>query len=119
MDIKNLKTKHYQLKIDEPGAVVTDLADIEQCIDVIFNIPKGSCPFLLNLGADIIDAIGQPPAIAEKIIKTVLTKELPVQEPRAEITNVKTTANADGKMAVKVDFKSKLTDEERTKTYYV
>lgn len=60
----------------------------------------------------------------ENILETplfgfVLTKELPLQEPRAEFLEIKTNINENGKFKVDVKFKSKLTSEERTKTYYV
>ena len=119
MNIDTLKTKHFQKKLNAIGEVVTDIEDIEQCYDIIFHTQKGACPFLLNLGTDIINAVGQNPAKAEKIIKTILLKELPIQEPRAEVLNIETKYNEDGKIIVKVHFKCKLTNAERTKTYYV
>lgn len=119
MEITKLKTKHWQRKLGTVGEIVTDIDDIAQCIDTILSTPKGSVPFLLNLGTDIINAIGQNPDKANQIITTILTKELPLQEPRAEFLEIKTNINENGKFKVDVKFKSKLTTEERTKTYYV
>ena len=110
MEITNLKTKHWQRKLNTVGEIVTDIEDIEQSIDTIFYTQKGSVPFLLNLGTDIIDAIGQSPEKA---------KQIPLQEPRAEIVEITTDYDDNGKFEVGVKFKSKLTGEERTKTYYV
>jgi len=119
MEITNLKTKHWQRKLNTVGEIVTDIEDIEQSLDTILNTPKGSVPFLLNLGTDIIDAIGQSPEKAKQIITTILAKEIPLQEPRAEIVEITTDYDYNGKFEVGVKFKSKLTSEERTKTYYV
>lgn len=119
INIKKIKSKHFQHKLNTIGEVVTDIEDIEQCYDTIFNVAKGSCPLLLNLGSDIIDAIGQNPKKAERIIKTILLKELPIQEPRAEVLDIQTEFDTNGKMLVRIHFQSKLTNEERTKTYYV
>lgn len=119
MEITKLKTKHWQRKLNSIGEIVTDIDDIAQCYDIIFSTPKGSVPFLLNLGTDIIDAIGQNPEKAKQTITTILIKELPLQEPRAEVSDIKTNFNENGKLEVCVTFKSKLTNEERTKTYYV
>lgn len=118
-NMDKIKTKHWQKKLNSIGEIVTDIADIEQCYDTIFSTVKGSCPLLLNLGSDIINAIGQNPQKAEKIIKTILLKELPLQEPRAEVLDIRTKFNVDGKITVQVHFKCKLTNEERIKTYYV
>lgn len=118
-DIKKLKTKNWQHKIGSIGEIVSDLDDIEQCYQNIINISKGQIPLAPNLGTDILDAIGENPEDAAKITEAILLKELPLQEPRGEIISLSITLKDIEKLCVKIHFKSILTNEERTKEYYV
>ncbi|MBR1754031.1 hypothetical protein IJ732_04265 [bacterium] len=119
MNIKEIKTKYWQKKRGTVGDIVTDLDDIEQCYDTIFNTVKGEIPFKPDIGTNIFEAIGEKPKDAIQIAKTIILKEFPKQEPRAEITSINTSYNENGKIVITVKFQSKLTKEERRKTYYV
>lgn len=119
MDIKDLKTKNWQHKKDTIGEVITDLDDIQQCYENIFALSKGEVPLAPNIGTDIIEAIGENPDNADKIIKTIVYKEFPIQEPRAEVISVKTSCNANGKYKAQIHFRSKITQAERIADFYV
>ena len=112
-------TKNFQHKKGTIGEVVTDLDDIQQCYENIFALAKGDVPLAPNLGTDIILAVGENPDNAMKIIKTICYKELPLQEPRGEIISVKGSYDSNGKLKVKLHFRSKITQAERITEFYV
>ena len=118
-DITLIQTPYWQHKRGSIGDVVTDLDDIEQCYDNIFNIIKGEIPYQPNIGSNIIEAIGQKPKDALQIAQTLILKEFSTQEPRAEVVSISSNYNEDGKIVIYVKFQSKLSLEERSKKYYV
>lgn len=118
-DITKLKTKNWQHKLGTIGGIVSDLDDIDQCYKNIIEIKKGQIPLSPNLGTDIIDAIGENPDNASKITEAILLKELPLQEPRGEIISLSIALKDIEKLCVKIHFKSKLSNQERIKEYYV
>ena len=119
MEITEITTQNWQKKRGTIGEIVTDLDDIEQCFDNIFNISKGEIPLQPNIGTNIIEAIGQKTDNALQIAKTLILKEFETQEPRAEVVSVKTSYDDNGKIEIFVTFQSKLTKEERSKKFYV
>ena len=118
-NINEIETPYWQKKRGTIGEVVTDLDDIEQCYDNIFNISKGEIPFKPNIGSNIIEAIGKKQPDAVQIAETLITEEFTKQEPRAEVVSVSSTTDSNGKIVINVTFQSKLTREERSKKYYV
>jgi len=118
-NINEISTNNWQHKRNTIGEVVTDLDDIEQCYDTIFNVSKGSIPLQPNIGTNIIEAIGQKPANALVIAKTIILKDFTTQEPRGEITSINSSYDENGLIVIDVTFQSKLTKEERNKKYYV
>ena len=119
MEITEITTQNWQKKRGTVGEIVTDLDDIEQCYDNIFNISKGEVPLQPNIGSNILEAIGQKTDNALQIAKTLILKEFTTQEPRGEVVSISTSYNETGKIEIFVIFQSKLTKEERSKKYYV
>lgn len=115
----DLTTRNYQHKRNTIGEIVTDLDDIEQCYETILALSKGEIPLAPNLGTDILNAVGESPDDAIKIIKTIVLKELPLQEPRGEVISVSHTYDTNGKLKIKIHFRSKITQAERTADFYV
>lgn len=118
-DITEIQTQYWQKKRNYIGEVVTDLDDIEQCYDNIFNIVKGEVPFNPNIGTNMIEAIGQKPKDALQIVKTIVLKEFKKQEPRAEVVKISSNYDENGKINIFVTFKSITTQQERSKKYYM
>lgn len=107
-EITNLKTKHYQHKLGALGEVVENLDDIGQCYQTIIETIKGDVALMPNLGTNIIEAIGEDFENADRIAKAIILTELQAQEPRGEVVEVSTSFNADGRLVLKIDYKSKL-----------
>lgn len=112
VDIRELKTKFWQHKAGSFGEVVCDLEDIGQCYKTILGLTKGDVPLQPNLGADIIQAIGENQDDAERIIKAICFNELPVQEPRGDVLDVEVSSDANGHYKVKIKYKSILDDTD-------
>ena len=115
IEIDKIKTKFWQHKAGTVGEVVCDLDDIGQCYETIIGLSKGDVPLQPNLGADIIKAIGENPIDADKIIRALLLTELPIQEPRGKILDIKTSADVKGKIIITLKYKSILATESETK----
>lgn len=118
-NITEIETPYWQKKRGSVGEIVTDLDDIEQCLDNIFNISKGSIPFQPNIGSNIIEAVGRKDKEAFEIAKTLLLEEFSTQEPRAEIISLSSSQDTNGTIILYVTFQSKITKKERSKKYYV
>lgn len=118
-NIYEINTTNWQKKRGACGEVVTDLDDIEQCYDTIINVSKGDIPLQPNIGCNIFEAVGQKTQNALQIVKTIILKEFPIQEPRGEIVEINTSYDENGKIVVDLTFQSKQTKAERIKKYYV
>jgi len=118
-DITALTTKNWQHARGEIGGVVTGIEDIKQCIYTICTVNKGDVPFMPELGTEIIDAIGENSGSAIDIIRAVWLKEIPLQEPRCEITDVTGTFDDNGRIKMTIYFKEKLTGLTDKQEVYV
>jgi phage baseplate assembly protein W len=56
----NLKTQNWQMSSTDPGQVVTQEDDINQCLLNIINTQKGSDPINPLFGVDIISGVDKP-----------------------------------------------------------
>lgn len=112
-DITTLHTNYWQHKAGTYGEVVCDLEDVWQCYETIMGLNKGDVPYQPNLGANLIKAVDEPGADAERIVKALLLTELPKQEPRGKVKNVSSEYNEDGQLKVTVTF-SLVSDETQT-----
>lgn len=70
------------------GEIVSDLADVAQCIRVILTTPKGSDPYRPDFSMDILDYLDWPiqkatPLVVREAMRAVLT-----WEPRVEVLKV-------------------------------
>ena len=121
IDIKEIETNNWQKKFDTIGEIVTENEDIEQCFNTILNTVKGECPLQPNIGSNLFDAIGENPQNASQIIKTIIYKEFPVQEPRAKILDVKISSDEDNifKMIVEIQWQNIRTKEEKLSKYKI
>lgn len=84
MNLADLNTQNWQLSITGQGEVVTDLADIDQCIRVIVNTQRGSDPILPEFGVDAMAHLDKPvnrmvPGLVKDITDQVRRYELRAQ----------------------------------------
>ncbi len=115
VDITTLNTNYWQHKAGTIGGIATDLEDVGQCYETIIGLTKGDVPHQPNLGANIIQAIGENPADADRIVRALLLTELLKQEPRGKIKNLGTDYNEKGQFFVKITY-SLVADETQIAT---
>lgn len=119
INIKEIETTNWQKKKNSIGEVVTENDDIEQCFNTILFTTKGECPLQPNIGSNLLEAIGEDPKNAERIVKTVIFKEFPIQEPRAKIISVTTQYKADFKLHITVEWQNINTTEVNTSDFKI
>lgn len=101
INAQHIQSVHWQPKLGEIGDIVTDIADIDQCIRLILETPKGSDPHRPDFGSDLHQYIDWP----QNRITPHLVREtfhaIRAWEPRIEVVRVKVThAEAAVKLAV-------------------
>lgn len=106
-DITKLNTKNWQHKRGTIGLVVQEIFDIKQCVDTIVSTPKGSVPFAPEFGCEQIEAIGENSIDAIDILRAIWLKEIPLQEPRCEITEITGDFDDNGDCFMTIYFKDK------------
>ena len=93
--ITTLKTPWWQPQLGDHraiGKIVTDVYDIEQCIQIILTTPKGTDPFRPEFAADFLSYIDWPiqkasPFIIRESVKAILT-----WEPRVNVRSIRVQA---------------------------
>ncbi|MCD7780408.1 MAG: hypothetical protein LUH05_07035 [Candidatus Gastranaerophilales bacterium] len=108
-DTTKITENTWQHKRNSIGETVTGIEDIKQCIDTILTVSKGDIPLMPELGTDIIKAIGENAEDAIDIAKAIFSKEIPKQEPRAELVDISGTKTENGRINLKIQFKEKTT----------
>jgi phage baseplate assembly protein W len=112
----------WSLELDppgEPGAgignVVQGLADVNQCIGIILNTPKGSDPLRPTFGADVWRYIDAPINAAIPAIVREVTEAITRWEPRVTVISIVATpvvggdAQAGAHLNIAVTWRLKLT----------
>jgi len=106
MIIADLHTPNWQPKLGELGAVVQDLADIEQAIGIIVTTPQGSVPHRPGFGVDVASYLDRPLSEARPALVREITDAVTVWEPRAALLGVEVSVDPDdaspGAMMVRI-----------------
>jgi len=92
-------------QVGNPGNVVTDLADIDQCIGIILTTPKGSDPHRPLFGCDAWLWIDKPASIAIPNVIAEAVDSLTEWEPRLELISVTAAQPAIGHAQITVAWK--------------
>ena len=88
MTLDEIKTDAWQLSSQQFSEVVTDLADINQCILMIVNTQKGSDPVSPLFGIDLMKWIDAPVTVLIPNLINEITRQVGIWEKRAEIIKV-------------------------------
>ena len=85
METQTITAEHWQIAIGKNGDIVTDVKDIEQCIQVILRTPKGCDPHRPEFGSNLSLYIDQPlPQVIPHII-TEAKEAIYLWEPRTQV----------------------------------
>jgi uncharacterized protein len=89
--ISDITSADWSPEVGNPGEIVTDMADIDQCIGIILATRKGSDPHRPLFGCDAWLWIDKPASIAIPNIIMEAVDSLEMWEPRIKLLNVTTT----------------------------
>lgn len=86
--LPNITARDWQPALGRPGEVVTDLADIAQCIEIILTTPKGSDPLRPEFGSDLWRYIDYPIDQAVPHLVREAWDALTLWEPRIQLVRI-------------------------------
>lgn len=101
------KSPYWQLSLDEPFEVVTDIDDIRQCLIVILRTAKGSDPLRPDFGADIYKAIDLPNARVAPLLKKSILDQVAQYEPRVEVLGIALTVKGESHISITLEWTAK------------
>ena len=120
--LANITSADWSLALDQQGApgsgigsVVQGVADVNQCIQIILNTPKGSDPLRPTFGGDVWRYIDSPinaaiPAIVREVTEAILRWEPRVTVVSISVTPVTgTDTQAGARLSIAVTWKLTLT----------
>ena len=83
----------WQCKINEIGSIAEGIDDINQCISIILQTPKGSDPHRPDFGSDILTYVDYPINIAKANIVRETIDAVTKWETRINITKTEVEVN--------------------------
>jgi phage baseplate assembly protein W len=92
------------LASDRLGEVVSGVADIDQCITIIFTTPKGSDPHRPTFGSDLYQYIDYPIDAARPHFVREVVDALRLWEPRISVLRVRITPSEIAELEVLVEW---------------
>jgi hypothetical protein len=107
MTLADITAADWSPKLGEPGSVVENLDDINQCIKVILATPKGSRAHEPLFGCGVWQFLDQPLTEALPRIVNAVIEAVEEWEPRAKLVSVVpvTTEAASGKITLQLEWK--------------
>lgn len=111
--LTDITAADWSPKLGEPGSVVENLDDINQCIKVILETPKGSRAHEPLFGCDAWKFLDQPLGEALPRIVNAVIEAVEEWEPRAKLVSVtpETSEVGSGKITLQLEWKLKDYDE--------
>lgn len=105
--LTDITAADWSPKLEEPGSVVENLDDINQCIKVILETPKGSRAHEPLFGCDVWQFLDQPLAEALPKIVNAVIEAVEEWESRAKLVSVVpvTTEVSAGKITLQLEWK--------------
>lgn len=89
--VDEIVDRWWSPRLGEPGRIVTDVADVAQCLSIIFNTPKGSDPHRPTFACETDELIDKPTNVIAERLPAVLIEAAELWEPRARIVGVPVT----------------------------
>jgi len=108
-NMSDITAADWSIRLNEPGSVVENLDDINQCIKVILETPKGSRAHEPLFGCDVWQFLDQTLGEALPRIINAVIEAVEEWEPRAKLTSVvpATTEAASGKITLRLEWQLK------------
>lgn len=97
----------FQHKRNSLYETISGKEDVKQCVKTIALTQKGSVPFMPEFGCDLMPCIGEKSPLAIDYLIGVYSKEIPLQEPRCEVSEVVGDFDDNGKIKMIIYFSCK------------
>lgn len=110
--LTDITAADWSIKLDEPGSVVENLDDINQCIRVIIETPKGSRAHEPLFGCDVWLFLDQPLTHALPGIVNAVIEAVTLWEPRVKLTSVVAARDEAGSGKLTLQIEWKLVDDD-------
>ena len=94
--VSDITSADWSIQVGNPGEVVTELEDIEQCIGIILTTRKGSDPHRPLFGCDAWLWLDKPGNVAIPHIIMESVDSLVEWEPRLDLLSVTAQADTSG-----------------------
>jgi hypothetical protein len=105
--LTDIAAADWSIKLNEPGSVVENLDDINQCIRVILETPKGSRAHEPLFGSDVWQYLDQPLSEALPRIVAAVIEAVTEWEPRVKLISVIPVKDeiSSGKITLQIEWK--------------
>ena len=110
--LTDITAADWSIKLDDPGSVVENLDDINQCIRVILETPKGSRAHEPLFGCDVWLFLDQPLTHALPGIVNAVIEAVTLWEPRVKLTSVVAARDEAGSGKLTLQIEWKLIDDD-------
>lgn len=110
--LADITAADWSIKLDEPGSVVENLDDINQCLRVILETPKGSRAHEPLFGCDVWLFLDQPFTSALPGIVNAVISAVAEWEPRVKLTSVVVQRDEAGSGRITLQIEWKLVDSD-------
>lgn len=108
------KTQDWSLSLTNEGAIVQDYDDVNQCILIILGTARGSNALRPTFGSEIWRYIDYPANQGIPIIKKLILDAVKEWEPRATITRITHTLEANAKCTFNIEWIFNVTGQTKT-----
>ncbi|MGE4402857.1 MAG: GPW/gp25 family protein [Desulfobulbus sp.] len=107
--LSDITAVDWSPKLGMPGDVVANATDINQCIRVILETPRGSRPHQPLFGSDIYRYVDAPYQEAIPRIVQAVTEAIELWEPRIRLIRIVPIQNeaASGKITLRIEWSYK------------
>lgn len=89
MNVQEITAQDWSLALAEQGSIVTELADINQCVYIILTTDKGSDPLRPLFGSNIFRYVDKPTSVAIPNIIREIIDSIRLWEQRVNITKIR------------------------------
>lgn len=88
VQINEIVSKDWSMSLANPGEIVTDLQDIEQCILIICTTVRGSDPLRPEFGSNIVRHLDRPRNVGVPNIVIEIAEAIEIWETRAVLNAI-------------------------------
>lgn len=104
--VQNIVASDWSISITDPGEIVTDIDDINQCLDIILTTVPGTDRLRPDFGCGIYEHMDRPAHIAVASMRKAIFEAVAKFEKRIALTRVELTYDADGNVNVDIEWET-------------